>query len=128
LAEVAMDVQANEAHRTPPPLSVVPGRRRGGRRDNYGSVRTAHPDSRRGGHLQTAGSQPIMCDGLPNLRLPEAPGIRNAPTLRQRPDDPETPPAQFHLPTTDIARIDRSDSSHQMRNRRQPPNRQPDRA
>jgi hypothetical protein len=41
-----------------------------------------------------------MCDGLPNLRLPEAPGIRNAPTLRQRPDDAETPPAQFHLPTT----------------------------
>ena len=63
-------------------------RRRGGRHDNYGSVRTAHPDSRRGGHLQPAGSQPIMCDGLPNLRLPEAPGIRNAPTL---PDDADTP-------------------------------------
>src|SRR6266508_1214384 len=30
------------------------GRRRGGRHDNYGSVLAAHPDSRRGGHLQTA--------------------------------------------------------------------------
>ena len=45
-----------------------------------------------------------MFDGLPNLRLPEAPGIRNAPTLRQRPDDAETPPAQFHLPTTNTGR------------------------
>jgi hypothetical protein len=77
-----------------------PERRRGGRHDNYGSVRTAHPDSRRGGHLQTAGSQPIMLRGLPNLRLPEAPGIRNTPTLRHSPDDPTAPRAQFHLPTT----------------------------
>jgi hypothetical protein len=45
-----------------------------------------------------------MSRGLPNLRLPEAPGIRNAPTPRQRPDDAETPPAQFHLPTTTNAR------------------------
>src|SRR6266498_1097382 len=80
--------------------------RGGGRHDNYGSVLAAHPDSRRGGHLQTAGSQPIMLRGLPNPRLPEAPGIRNAPTLRQRPDDAETPPAQFHLPTTGTGRIE----------------------
>src|SRR5262245_35443989 len=76
LAEVAMDIQADEPHRTPPPLSLVNDWRRGGRHDNYGSVRAAHPDSRKGGHLQTAGSQPIMCDGLPNLRPPEAPAIR----------------------------------------------------
>ncbi len=51
-----------------------------------------------------------MLRGLPNLRLPEAPGIRNAPTLRQRPDDAETPPAQFHLPTTATGHIERSTS------------------
>jgi hypothetical protein len=28
--------------------------------DNYGSVLAAHPDSRRGGQLQIAGSQPIV--------------------------------------------------------------------
>jgi len=49
-----------------------------------------------------------MCDGLPNLRLPEAPGIRNAPTLRQRPDDTDTPRAQSHLPT--IASVPIADS------------------
>src|SRR6266508_6152395 len=99
-----MDVQPDETHRTPPPALARYRRRRGGRHDNYGSVRTAHPDSRRGGHLQTAGSQPIMLRGLPNLRLPEAPGIRNEPTLRQRPDDAETPSAQFHLLTTSTDR------------------------
>ncbi len=51
-----------------------------------------------------------MFDGLPNLRLPEAPGIRNAPTLRQRPDDAETPPAQFHLTTTSTGPTRRSSS------------------
>ncbi len=39
------------------------------------------------------------------------PGIRNAPTLRQRPDDAETPWAQFHLPTTDTGRTDPSRSN-----------------
>ena len=107
LAEVAMDIQPDETHRTPPPLFAWYRRRRGGRHDNYGSVRAAHPDSRRGGHLQTASSQPIMFDGLPNLRLPEAPGIRNAPTLRQRPDDADTPQAQSHLPTTPTGRTAR---------------------
>jgi hypothetical protein len=82
-------------------------------------VRAAHPDSRRGGHLQTAGSQPIVSlDGLPNLRLPEAPGIRNAPTLRHQPDDADTPPAQFHLPTTRIAPTAHSTSDHQSKHRR----------
>ena len=54
-----------------------------------------------------------MFDGLPNLRLPEAPGIRNAPTLRHQPDDADTPPAQFHLPTTPTGRTARSASNHQ---------------
>jgi hypothetical protein len=49
-----------------------------------------------------------MSRGLPNLRLPEAPGIRNAPTLRQQPDNAATPPPQFHLPTTGIGRTARS--------------------
>jgi hypothetical protein len=49
-----------------------------------------------------------MFDGLPNLRLPEAPGIRNAPTLRRRPDDAKTPPAQSHLPTTGTGHTARS--------------------
>src|SRR6266545_7886944 len=91
-----MDIKPDETHRTPPL-----GRyrwRRGGRHDNYGSVLAAHPDSCRGGHLQTAGSQPIMFDGLPNLRLPEALGIRNAPTLLAVPDSAETPCAQFNGP------------------------------
>ena len=68
------------------------------------------------GHLQTTGSQPIMFDGLPNLRFPEAPGIRNAPTLRQRPDDAETPWAEFHLPTT--ANVPTADSRSSRRKRR----------
>jgi hypothetical protein len=49
-----------------------------------------------------------MSDGPPYLRLPEAPGIRNAPTLRQQPDNAATPPPQFHLPTTTTDRIERS--------------------
>ncbi len=53
-----------------------------------------------------------MFDGLPNLPLPEAPGIRNAPTLRQRPDDAETPCAQFHGPTTPGGRTEHSLFSH----------------
>jgi hypothetical protein len=78
LTEVAMDVQPNETHRTTSTLGRY-RRRRGGRHDNYGSVRTAHPDSRRGGHLQTTGSQPIMSRGLPNPRVslkPLASGTR----------------------------------------------------
>ena len=99
LAEVAMHVQPDEPHRTPPPSLGRRRRRRGGRHDNYGSVLAAHPDSRRGGHLQTAGSQPIVSvDGLPNLRLPEAPGIRNAPTLRHQPDNADTPPRAVSSP------------------------------
>jgi hypothetical protein len=53
-----------------------------------------------------------MLRGLPNLRLPEAPDIRNAPTLRQRPDDAATPPPQFHLPTTASAPTADSHSIH----------------
>jgi hypothetical protein len=45
---------------------------------------------------------PLELRGLPNPRLPEAPGIRNAPTLRPRPDDPTAPRAQCHLPATAI--------------------------
>src|ERR1035437_11036480 len=71
-----------------------------GRHDNYGSVLAAHPDSRKGGHLQTSGSQPIVYDGLPNLHLPEALGIRNAPRLRRRRDDARTPWVAFHGSTT----------------------------
>ena len=56
-----------------------------------------------------------MIDGLPNLRLPEAPGIRNAPTLRQRPDDTDTPRAQSHLPTTATGRTERSSSPRRAR-------------
>src|SRR6266536_1750549 len=103
-----MDIKPDETHRTPPLGRYR--RRRGGRHDSYGSVLAAHPDSRRGGHLQTTGSQPIMFDGLPNLRLPEAPGTRNAPTLPDRPDGAETPRAQSHAPTTARGRIARSNS------------------
>src|SRR5438874_2310498 len=60
-----------------------------------------------------------MFDGLPNLRLPEAPGIPNASTLRQRPDDADAPRAQSHLPTTSIAPTAPSTSDHQSKNRRQ---------
>jgi putative transposase len=41
-----------------------------------------------------------MCDGLPGLRLPEAPAIRNAPRLPATADSAETPRLQFHGPTT----------------------------
>ena len=56
-----------------------------------------------------------MSRGLPNLRLPEAPGIRKAPTLRQQPDDAVTPPRQFHLPTIGIGRTARSYLGHPNR-------------
>ena len=39
----------------------------------------------------------MSLDGLPNLRLPEAPGIRNAPTLRQRPDDADDSTARSFI-------------------------------
>ena len=57
-----------------------------------------------------------MFDGLPNLRLPEAPGIRNAPTLRQRPDNAETPLPQFHGPTTGTGLTDHSRFNHPTEN------------
>jgi hypothetical protein len=56
LAEVAVDVEPDEAHHS---SSRSLTRRRDGQHDNYGSVLAAHPSSRRGGQLQIAGSQPI---------------------------------------------------------------------
>jgi hypothetical protein len=44
-----------------------------GDRDNYGSVLTAHPDTRGGGQLQTAGSQPIETPASPTSALTEPP-------------------------------------------------------
>ena len=53
-----------------------------GQSDTYGSVLAAHSGSRRGGHIQHAGSQPIGMDGLPYLRSPK-PLSRNRCTLRR---------------------------------------------
>ncbi len=67
--------------------------------DNYGSVLTAHPGSRRGGQLQTTGSQPIVSTACPTHVLPEAPVPEQAMTLTQAPDA-RTPHGNLHAPTT----------------------------
>ena len=53
-----------------------------GERDIYGSVLSAHPDTRGGGHLQTAGAQPIETPACPTTALSTAPGTgtRTEPT------------------------------------------------
>jgi hypothetical protein len=59
--------------RITPPL-IQRTRRRGGQNDNYGSVFAAHPGSRRGGQLQTTGSQPIVsATACPISSLPQSP-------------------------------------------------------
>src|SRR5712691_5838921 len=71
LAEVAVHVERDETHHY---LLLLGGqRRRGGQNVNYGSVLAAHPGSRRGGQLQTTGSQPIVSTACPTHVLPEAP-------------------------------------------------------
>ena len=72
LTEVTMHIQRDDTHPTSSRLDCT--RRRGGQNDNYGSVLAAHPGSRRGGQLQTAGSQPIVsATACPTSSLPEAP-------------------------------------------------------
>src|SRR4051794_30648277 len=52
---------------------VVDAREAAGDNDNYGSVLSAHPDTRGGGQLQTAGSQPIETPACPTSALTEPP-------------------------------------------------------
>jgi hypothetical protein len=83
-------------------------RRRGGRNDNYGSVPAAHPGSRRGGQLQTTGSQPIVsAAACPTSLLPEAPVPEQPPTLTRAPDA-STSCSDLHAPTTATASASRS--------------------
>ncbi len=86
LAEVAVHIQRDEPHAYL--LSVNQRtRRRGGQNDNYGSVLAAHPGSRRGGQLQTTGSQPIVsATACPTSFLPEAPVPEQLTRLAQLPE------------------------------------------
>jgi hypothetical protein len=60
---------------------LVDVREAAGDRDNYGSVLSAHPDTRGGGQLQTAGSQPIETPACPATLSPEPPpGTRSDAT------------------------------------------------
>jgi hypothetical protein len=72
LAEVTVHIQANEPH--PHLLPVAQRHRRGGRNDNYGSVRTTHPGSRRGRPTPNRGPAAHSdSSGLPNLASPRSP-------------------------------------------------------
>src|ERR1700736_1863597 len=69
-----------------------------GENDNYGSVLAAHPGSRRGGQLQTTGSQPIVSvTACPTYVLPEAP-VPEQPETLTRPPDTRTPCGDLHAP------------------------------
>src|ERR1700736_3029293 len=71
-----------------------------GENDNYGSVLAAHPGSRRGGQLQTTGSQPIVSvTPCPTYVLTEAP-VPEQPETLTRPPDTRTPCGDLHAPTT----------------------------
>src|SRR6202011_2364013 len=84
-----------------------------GENDNYGSVLAAHPGSRRGGQLQTTGSQPIVSvTACPTYVLPEAP-VPEQPETLTRPPDTRTPSGDLHAPTTRIAPTAPSNSDHQ---------------
>jgi hypothetical protein len=90
-------------------------RRRGGQNDNYGSVLTAHPGSRRGGQLQTTGSQPIVsATACPTSFLPEAP-VPEQPATLTRPPDATTPRNDLHAPTTTRDRTARLTCEHPTR-------------
>src|ERR1700730_6350697 len=79
-----------------------------GENDNYGSVLAAHPGSRRGGQLQTTGSQPIVSvTACPTYVLPEAP-VPEQPETLTRPPDTRTPCGDLHAPTTGNARTEDS--------------------
>src|SRR5262249_45154009 len=85
--------------------------RGGGRNDNYGSVRAAHPGSRRGGQLQTAGSQPIVtAAACPTSLLPGAP-VPEPPTTLTRAPDTTTPCRDLHASTTARGRTPHSSFS-----------------
>lgn len=58
-----------------------------GERDNYGSVLSAHPDTRGGGHLQTAGAQPIEPPACPTTALSTAPDPGTPAELTAEPSD-----------------------------------------
>src|SRR5829696_7598300 len=80
-----------------------------GDRDNYGSVLTAHPDTRGGGQLQTAGSQPIETPACPTSALTRAPARDHQRRYaRARTTNPQcifmalqpSPPTRRHRTTT----------------------------
>src|SRR5712691_6524328 len=96
---------------TPSPHSLDTGDE-AGENDNYGSVLAAHPGSRRGGQLQTTGSQPIVSvTACPTYVLPEAPVPEQPVTLTRHPDA-RTPYGDLHAPTTATGRTAPSTSSH----------------
>ena len=96
LTEVAMHVHPDASHQHPP-SSTWTSRERAGERDNYGSVLSAHPDTRGGGQLQTAGAQPIETPACPTTALSHEPPHRDhEPKLRPRPDS--EPHAQSSWP------------------------------
>jgi hypothetical protein len=68
-----MHIHADASHQLPPSFDVDVGEL-AGERDIYGSVLSAHPDTRGGGHLQTAGAQPIETPACPTTALSTAPG------------------------------------------------------
>ena len=107
LAEVAMHVHPDAAHPTPPHARTT-RRRGGGRSDSYGYVLAAHPDTRGGGQLQTAGSQPIQATACPTSAL-QSPRPGPPATLRLGPDGNSA--AHLHPPTTARACTRRSATS-----------------
>jgi transposase len=111
LAEVAADVGPDRAHD-----DLLSGETRRAN-DNYGSVLTAYPGSRRGGQLQTAGSRPIENRRPARPRSPGTP----VPVLRAAYLAGLGPGLNFmplHSSTTTL--VARRPAAHQPRARQQP--------
>jgi hypothetical protein len=82
--ELAMHIHTHASHQRSPFVDVDFGEL-AGERDNCGSVLSAHPDTRGGGHLQTAGAQPVEPPACPRLRSPQLPIPGHQPSLRPGP-------------------------------------------
>ncbi len=81
LGEVAVHVQADEAHGSDLPAAVVLIGA-AGQHDTYGSALAAHPGESQGRPRTNASSRLTNAIGLPSLRVPDAP-VPDGRTIRR---------------------------------------------
>jgi len=115
LAEITVHIERDEAHRYLLPLAGHGDE--AGKNDNYGSVLTAHPGSRRGGQLQTTGSQPIVSGrpAQPTLSLkPLSRNSRDASSTsgRKNPTSRSSSPYNAERPHRSLELAAPASSSH----------------